>query len=101
MLVSQSTLNLSKNADLLIGIKILENQADVQTYAGMRSTKQTGHQPPLNLETWFELQGIVNILFLEIVTKHYTVAFETVKNFFTVHLQDKEVIFRQSEVGLY
>ena len=76
------------------------NQANVHTYAGTSLTKQVGHQPLFNTETWFDPQGITNILFLAIVTKHYPVAFDTTGNFFTVQLQDREIVFRQSNSGL-
>ena len=34
------------------------------------------------------------------MTKNYPMVFETMENFFTVHLQDREIVFRQSEGGL-
>ena len=101
LLDSQSALILSNNADLLSGIKMVVNQVNGHNYAGMRLTKQTGHHPLFNLETWFNLHSIANIFLLSIVTKHYPIVFNTVENFFTFHLQDREIVFRQSEGGLY
>ena len=51
LLDSQLTLNLFKNADLLIRIKTVDNQANVNTYVGMGSTEQTGYQTLFNLDT--------------------------------------------------
>ena len=50
---------------------------------------------------WFEPHSIANILLLAIMNKHYLVAFNTTDNFFTVHLQDREIIFIQSEGAIY
>ena len=97
LLDSQLTLNLFKNADLLIRIKTVDNQANVNTYVGMGSTKQTGYQTLFNLDTWFDLHSIEKIFSITIVTKHYPAAFNTAENFFTFHFQDKEITFRQSE----
>ena len=67
----------------------------------MRSTKQIGLHPLLNMDTKFDLHGIAKILSLAIVTKHYPVTFDTTENFFTFHLQDRDTVFRQSEGRLY
>ena len=94
LLDSQSTLNLFKNADLLMGIKTLGNQENAHTYAGMRSTKQVGHQPLFKMDTRFYRQGIANILSLAIVTNQHPVAFKMAGSFFTVHLQYRDIYFQ-------
>ena len=86
---SQLTLNLFKNAELLTRIKTVGNQANVHTYAGMRSTKQVSHHPLFNMNTWLYPQGIAKILSPSIVTKLYPVDFDTEGKLFTVHLQDR------------
>ena len=82
----QLALNMFKNPELLVGIKTVANQENVYTYAGMRLTKQVGHQPLLKLDMWFNPHGIMNIISLAVVTNHYHVAFDATNNFFTVHL---------------
>ena len=64
-------------------------------------TKQVGRQPIFNLDTWFDPQGIANILSLEIITKHYPMVFDTTDNFFTVHLKDRYIVFIHSTGELY
>ena len=78
-------MNLFKNADLLKGINTVGNQANVHTYAGTISNKQVIHQPLFKMDTWFDPQGISNILYISMVTKYYPVDFDTTVNFFTVH----------------
>ena len=74
---------------------------NVHTYVGMRLTKHTVHQPLFNMEMWFDPHGIPNILSLAIINKHYHVGFYSAENFFAFHIQDMEIVFRQSEGGLY
>ena len=53
------------------------------------------------MDTWFYPQGIVKILSLAIVNNHYPLAFDAIENFFTIHLQYRDIVFRQSEFGIY
>ena len=98
---SKPTLNLFKNTDLLMGIRTVGDQANIYTYTGIRLTKQVGHQPLFNIDTWFYPQGTANIISLAIVNKNYPVAFDTTGNLFTFHLQERDIVFRQSTGGLY
>ena len=67
----------------------------------MRFNKQIRHHPLFKIYTWFDPCGITNILFLAIVTKSYPTAFYTMENFFKIHVQDRDIVFSQSEGRLY
>ena len=66
----------------------------------MKSTKQVGYQTLFKLDVRFDPHGISNILSLAIMEKHYPVSFGIMENFFTVHLQGQEILFRKCEIGL-
>ena len=53
------------------------------------------------MDTWFYPHIIANILSLAITDKHYPVAFNTTDTSFTFHLEERKIIFIQSEGDLY
>ena len=50
---------------------------------------------------WFDPHSISKTLSLTIVTKHYSMPFETMWLFFTVHLQDQEIRSKRCDIGMY
>ena len=67
----------------------------------MRFNKQIRHQSLFIIYTWFDPRGITNTLSLAIMTKNYPTSFYTMDSFFKIHVQDRDIVFSQSEGRLY
>ena len=83
-------------------IRMTDGEMMIHSHAGSRPTNKLGNLHGYPNHTWYNLEGIANILLLANVKKLFRVTFNSDRgNVFVVHTSEKEIEFRQSQEGLY
>jgi len=103
LLDNQSTVNVFSSGKLLTNIRKASTTMTISFNAGKTTTNLVGDLKGYPDAVWFNPTGIVNILSLSELERHYKVTYNSdAKKLFVVHKDDStQQSFQQSKMGLF